>query len=129
MHHAATLFKPCTRMQGAATPATVSPFACIGATMGYSTFHMLQTLWLGVIDLPTNSSEKDWDLQARRLWHYVCVQGHCVLLTSQLAPRCLASAVRKRGLHRLCVAPWCNPAARTFLAVIVHSILCSRCAE
>ena len=44
----------------------LSPFACISATMGYGTFHMLQTLWLGVIDLPTNSSEKDWDLQVRR---------------------------------------------------------------
>ncbi len=53
-----------------ASPA-VSPFACISATMGYSTFHMLQTLWLGVIDLPTNSSEKDWDLQARSRPAYV----------------------------------------------------------
>ncbi len=58
---------PAYALQGTAAPATVSPFACIGATMGYSTFHMLQTLWLGVIDLPTNSSEKDWDLQARLL--------------------------------------------------------------
>lgn len=42
-----------------------SPFACISATMGYDTFHLVQMLWLGVIDLPTNSSEKDWDLQVR----------------------------------------------------------------
>ena len=40
-----------------------SPFACISATMGYDTFHLVQMLWLGVIDLPINSTEKDWDLQ------------------------------------------------------------------
>ena len=48
--------------------------------MGYSTFHMLQTLWLGVIDLPTNSSEKDWDLQARRMQLLMCARvesGRC----------------------------------------------------
>ena len=60
---------------GTAAPLA-SPFACISATMGYSTFHMLQTLWLGVIDLPTNSSEKDWDLQAR----YRCLcQRRCLI--------------------------------------------------
>jgi len=57
----------------------MSPFACIGATMGYSTFHMLQTLWLGVIDLPTNSSEKDWDLQARFMCLRVCGLHHRLL--------------------------------------------------
>lgn len=31
--------------------------------MGYDTFHLVHTLWLGVVDLPNNSSEKDWDLQ------------------------------------------------------------------
>jgi len=40
-----------------------SPFACISATMGYDTFHMVQTLWLGVIDQPINSTDKDWELQ------------------------------------------------------------------
>ena len=33
--------------------------------MGYDTFHLVQMLWLGVIDLPTNSSEKDWGLQVQ----------------------------------------------------------------
>ena len=31
--------------------------------MGYDTFHMVQTLWLGVIDQPINSTDKDWELQ------------------------------------------------------------------
>ena len=81
------MLRPAHALQGVAVPATVSPFACIGATMGYSTFHMLQTLWLGVIDLPTNSSEKDWDLQAKLslLQH---VDSNTMLPTSRLpSPR------------------------------------------
>ena len=40
-----------------------SPFAAISATMGWETFHLVQLLWLQVIDLPPNSKEKDWELQ------------------------------------------------------------------
>ena len=39
----------------------------IAATMGWETFHMVQVLWLGIIDLPVNAPEKDWDLQVRLL--------------------------------------------------------------
>ncbi|KAK9830387.1 hypothetical protein WJX72_011470 [[Myrmecia] bisecta] len=46
-----------------AAKAALSPFACISATMGFETFHMVQVLWLGIIDMPTKSEEKDWELQ------------------------------------------------------------------
>lgn len=49
--------------EAAAAVDEESPFACISVTMGYDTFHLVQMLWLGVIDMPTNSSEKDWELQ------------------------------------------------------------------
>lgn len=42
-----------------------SPFAAISATMGWETFHMVQALWLNAVDLPPNSQDKDWNLQAR----------------------------------------------------------------
>lgn len=48
----------------AAKPAEApSPFVAIAATMGWETFHLVQVLWLGIIDLPVNSPEKDWQLQ------------------------------------------------------------------
>ena len=40
-----------------------SPFVAIAATMGWETFHLVQVLWLGIIDLPVNAPEKDWQLQ------------------------------------------------------------------
>ena len=40
-----------------------SPFVAISATMGWETFHLVQVLWLGIIDLPLNAPEKDWELQ------------------------------------------------------------------
>ena len=46
--------------------AEASPFSCISATMGWETFHLVQSLWLSVIDLPaaaqTASGDK-WVLQ------------------------------------------------------------------
>ena len=54
---------------GAATSGTspeVSPFVAIAATMGWETFHLVQVLWLGNIDLPVNAPEKDWQLQVSR---------------------------------------------------------------
>lgn len=43
-----------------------SPFSCISATMGWETFHLVQSLWLSTIDLPaaaqTGSGDK-WELQ------------------------------------------------------------------
>ena len=39
------------------------PFAAISATMGWETFHMVQTIWLSVID--TNPKIKDWEIQVK----------------------------------------------------------------
>ncbi|KAK9804992.1 hypothetical protein WJX73_009460 [Symbiochloris irregularis] len=49
--------------RGGLTPDQASPFVAISATMGWETFHLVQVLWLGIIDLPLNSPEKDWELQ------------------------------------------------------------------
>ncbi len=40
-----------------------SPFLQISATMGWDTFAIVQKLWLSTIDLPTNSPDKDWEMQ------------------------------------------------------------------
>lgn len=40
-----------------------SPFAAISATMGWETFHMVQTIWLSVID--ANPKIKDWEIQVK----------------------------------------------------------------
>ena len=40
-----------------------SPFACIGATMGWETFHLVHSLWLSQLDVPAKSDTKDWALQ------------------------------------------------------------------
>lgn len=42
-----------------------SPYAAISATMGWETFHLVQSLWLRMIDLPPKAPEKDWELQVR----------------------------------------------------------------
>ena len=39
-----------------------SPYASLGATMGWSTFHLVHTLWLGQIDVPARSDTKDWEM-------------------------------------------------------------------
>ena len=31
--------------------------------MCWEAFHMVQVLWMGVIDLPVSAAEKDWTLQ------------------------------------------------------------------
>lgn len=57
------------RRQGAGDAADApeqSPFAAISATMGWETFHMVQSLWLGIIDLPAAAQAvpgEKWDLQ------------------------------------------------------------------
>ena len=40
-----------------------SPFAAVASIMRWETFHMVQVLWMGVIDLPVTAAEKDWGLQ------------------------------------------------------------------
>ena len=53
-----------------------SPFVAIAATMGWETFHLVRVLWLGIIDLPVNSPEKDWSLQvATCLWRVAAGQA------------------------------------------------------
>ena len=47
----------------ASTGAQGSPFAVIAAIMRWETFHMVQVLWMSVIDLPVTAAEKDWGLQ------------------------------------------------------------------
>ena len=42
-----------------------SPFACISATMGWETFHLVHMLWLSQLDIPDKSDTKDWELQVR----------------------------------------------------------------
>ncbi len=46
-----------------------SPFASISATMGWETFHLVQSVWLVTIDLPAAALESKWDLQARHPLH------------------------------------------------------------
>ncbi len=41
----------------------LSPFAGVSSTMGWETFHLVQTLWMGQIDVPTKSDQKNWELQ------------------------------------------------------------------
>ena len=43
--------------------AAASPFAAVAAIMRWETFHMVQVLWMSVIDLPVSAAEKDWGLQ------------------------------------------------------------------
>eukprot|EP00891_Asterochloris_glomerata_P008793 jgi/Astpho2/8793/Aster-05348 len=40
-----------------------SPYASISATLGWETFHMVHTLWLGLMELPVKAPDKDWDMQ------------------------------------------------------------------
>ena len=65
-----------------------SPFAAISATMGWETFHMVHTIWLGIIDLPPNSKEKDWELQVKSRAVMGCCgtinNGFCIVLLSYL---------------------------------------------
>lgn len=45
-----------------------SPFSCISATMGWETFHLVQSLWLTAIELPAvaaASTGEKWELQVR----------------------------------------------------------------
>ena len=42
-----------------------SAFAAISATMGWETFHLVETLWHSTLDLPPTSKEKNWELQVR----------------------------------------------------------------
>ena len=44
-------------------PAGASPYASISATLGWETFHMVHTLWLGLMELPVKAPDKDWDMQ------------------------------------------------------------------
>ena len=44
-------------------PAGTSPYASISATLGWETFHMVHTLWLGLMELPVKAPDKDWDMQ------------------------------------------------------------------
>ena len=46
-------------------PAGASPYASISATLGWETFHMVHTLWLGLMELPVKAPDKDWDMQVR----------------------------------------------------------------
>lgn len=46
-----------------ATSQDVSPFACLSATMGWETFHMVHVLWIGMVDTAGKPAEKDWQLQ------------------------------------------------------------------
>lgn len=39
-----------------------SPYGGISATMGWETFHLVQVLWTGQIDIPTKSDDKDWEV-------------------------------------------------------------------
>lgn len=41
-----------------------SPFASISATMGWDTFHLVQSVWLSIIDLPAAAPGNKWELQA-----------------------------------------------------------------
>jgi hypothetical protein len=52
---------------GVKEPPTESPFACIGATMGWETFHMLHVVWMTTVDVPATSADKDWDLEVGSL--------------------------------------------------------------
>ena len=54
---------------GKAAAAGSSPFAAVAAIMCWEAFHMVQVLWMGVIDLPVSAAEKDWTLQ---VWHDTC---------------------------------------------------------
>lgn len=55
-----------------------SPFAPIRATMGWSTFHMCLTLFLGQVDVPARSSEKKWEVQVRDgAPFFVCYKTAC----------------------------------------------------
>ena len=49
-----------------------SPFATVAAILCWEAFHMVQVLWMGVIDLPVSSAEKDWTLQ---VWVSVSCRG------------------------------------------------------
>ena len=49
--------------QPAASSLETSPFAAIAAIMRWEMFHMVQVLWMGIIDLPVGAAEKDWALQ------------------------------------------------------------------
>ena len=40
-----------------------SPFQSISATMGWETFHLVQSVWLTIIDVPAKSNHEKWDLQ------------------------------------------------------------------
>ena len=44
-------------------PAGASPYASISATLGWETFHLVHTLWLGLMELPVKAPDKDWDMQ------------------------------------------------------------------
>jgi hypothetical protein len=51
-----------------AAPPQPSPFACLGATMGWETFRMVHILWLSQLDVPPKSDAKDWALQVRHAY-------------------------------------------------------------
>lgn len=48
---------------GASKSEETSPFACLHATMGWDTFHMVHVLWIGLVDTGGKPAEKDWELQ------------------------------------------------------------------
>ena len=99
--------------RAAPSVASDSPFAAVAALMRWETFHMVQVLWMGVIDLPVGAAEKDWGLQVGLP---VCHPVHglaltdCSLLSELRAPHLLWPAAHDqpciafRGCHQHPVA-------------------------
>ncbi len=40
----------------------VSPFACVGSTMGWETFKLVQGLWTSQLEVSNKSEDKDWQI-------------------------------------------------------------------
>ncbi|KAK9840302.1 hypothetical protein WJX74_007181 [Apatococcus lobatus] len=83
------------KMQG------MSPFLQISATMGWDTFSIVRNLWLSTIDLPTNSPEKDWGMQAAslRLLKEMLFTLDMAQLVGSSADRQASDRLQRRLLH------------------------------
>ena len=60
---------------GASKPDEGSPFACLHATMGWETFHMVHVLLIGLVDMGGKPAERDWELQVPSIIHIPCMRS------------------------------------------------------